>query len=276
MPVSAGIDVDESAMSVLLDGTDQLERELMPEPTKGPAIGSLVLHSALFGTVLFWGVMQGWFRHSLWGNEGTGGAVQVTLVSSALPLPSKEPVNQNVLSTEKPSEAPTPPQEKTKQEVDESAIPIQGKQKKPQKETEKRNVAKPTQPVEQNRAQYGEQSGSSMPRSTQQAFQTGQTSVSDANFGSMFGWYVGQIDRKMDANGYRNMADPRTPKGAKASIEFKVYRDGSHGDVRLDASSGSPSWDNVCVRAAQRVDTFGSLPPGYRGSYLQVFYDCTY
>jgi periplasmic protein TonB len=55
-----------------------------------------------------------------------------------------------------------------------------------------------------------------------------------------------------------------------------VYRDGSHGDVRLDASSGSASWDNVCLRAAQRVDTFGPLPGGYRGSYLQVFYDCTY
>jgi protein TonB len=80
----------------------------------------------------------------------------------------------------------------------------------------------------------------------------------------------------MDANGYRSLADPHTQKGAKASIEFRINRDGSQSDVRLDKSSGSASWDSVCVRAAQRVDTFGPLPGGYRGGYLQVYFDCTY
>ena len=263
-------------MSNILDGIDQLERELSPEAFRGPAIGSVVLHSVLFGTLLFYGALQGWFRHSLWGSDGTGSAIQVNLVSSAIPLPSKQPVNQNVLSTETPSEAPQIPEVKTMQKIDTEAVPIPGKEKKPEKQTQKRSVVKPDKPAPQNRAQYGEQSGSSTPRSTQQNFQVGQTSVSDASFGSLFGWYVNQIDRRMDSNGYRSMADPRTAKGAKASIEFKVYRDGSHGDVRLDASSGSPSWDNVCLRAAQRVDTFGPLPGGYHGSYLQVFYDCTY
>jgi periplasmic protein TonB len=104
----------------------------------------------------------------------------------------------------------------------------------------------------------------------------GPTTLTDANFGAQFGWYVDNINRKMDANGYRSLADPRTAKGAKASIEFRIHRDGSQSDVRLDRSSGSPTWDSVCVRAAQRVDTFGSLPAGYRDSYLQVYFDCTY
>lgn len=263
-------------MNNYLERADQLERELSPEPFKGPAMGSVVLHSLLFGTVLFWGVMQGWFRHSLWGAEGSGSAIQVNLVSSAIPLPSKQPVNDNVLSTETPSEAPQIPEQKTMQKIDTDAIPIPGKEKKPQKETQKRSVVKPDKPIEPNRAQYGEQSGSNIQRSTSQNFTVGQTSVADASFGSLFGWYVSQIDRQMNANGYRNMADPSTRKGAKASIQFKIYRDGSHGDVQLEQSSGSPSWDNVCIRAAQRVDSFGSLPGQYRGSYLQVFYDCTY
>jgi periplasmic protein TonB len=72
------------------------------------------------------------------------------------------------------------------------------------------------------------------------------------------------------------MADPRTPKGARAYIEFKIYRDGSHGDVRLDNSSGSSTWDTVCMRAAQRVDTFGPLPTQYSGSNLEVYYYCEY
>jgi protein TonB len=161
--------------------------------------------------------------------------------------------------------------------VDEKAIPIAGKQEKPKQKTAPKTPQHQPPPKQQNLAQYGEQNGTSIPHATQaQAFTSGATSVTDANFGSLFGWYVGQINRKMDAAGYRSMADPRTPKGARTYIEFKIFRDGSHGDVRLDTSSGSATWDNVCVRAAQRVDTFGPLPPQYRESTLQVFYYCEY
>lgn len=262
-------------MSSLLEHTDQLERELAPEPVKGPAMGSIVLHTALFATLLLWGAMQGWFHHNLWGASGGSGAIQVNLVSNALPLPSKQPVNQNVLSTETPSQAPTQPEQKTKQAVDDDAIALQGKQKKPEKQTQTRSVVKPSDPVQPNRAQYGEQAGTNVQR-TMQNYSVGQTSVSDASFGSLFGWYVQQIDRKMNQSGNRNMADQRTPKGAKAGIEFRVYRDGSVGEIKMDTPSGSSTWDNECLRAAQRSYNFGALPPGYRGSYLQVFYDCTY
>ncbi len=52
-----------------------------------------------------------------------------------------------------------------------------------------------------------------MPRATSQSgAATGPTSVTDANFGSLFGWYVDNINRKMDANGYRSLADPHTPR----------------------------------------------------------------
>lgn len=264
-------------MNVLLEGTEQLEQELTPEPVVAPATGSILLHVGLVVTIVLYGVLGGFFHHNMWGGSGAGGAVQVNLVSSALPLPSTQPPNQNVLATEKPSEAPAPPTPKAKQAEDEQAIPISGKQKKVEHETTPKTPPRKEEPVPTNRANYGEQAGSSMPRAMQsQVYTSGQTSVTDASFGSLFGWYVGQIDRKMDANGFRSMADPRTPKGAKASIEFKIYRDGSHGDVRLDGSSGSPTWDNVCVRAAQRVDVFPQLPNQYQKSYLQVFYDCTY
>jgi protein TonB len=263
-------------MSVLLEGTEQLEQELTPEPVMAPATGSVLLHLGIVAGIVLYGILGGFFHHNTWGGQG-GGAVQVNLVSNALPLPSNQPVNQNVLATEKPSEAPAPPTPKAKQAEDLTAIPISGKQKKAERETTPRTPPRKEEPVPTNRATYGEQTGSQMPRATQsQVYTSGQTSVTDASFGSLFGWYVGQIDRKMDANGFRQLADPRTPKGAKASIEFKIYPDGSHGDVRLDASSGSPTWDTVCVRAAQRVDVFPRLPSEYRKSYLQVYYDCTY
>jgi protein TonB len=100
--------------------------------------------------------------------------------------------------------------------------------------------------------------------------------VNQSDFGSMFGWYVDNINRKMDANGYRSLADPHTPHGAKAYISFQISRDGSVSQVKLDNSSGSSTWDTACVRAAQRVDNFGPLPAGYRGSSLNVSYYCEY
>jgi periplasmic protein TonB len=248
---------------------------LAPEPFARPAASAVLLHCGLVIAIVLYGVLGGFFRHNLWGGSGAGGAIQVN-ITSAIPLPSDHPPNQNVLATEKPSEAPAPPEPKAKQQEDETAIPIQGKPKKPEQQQVQRSPVKPQEPVPQNKAQYGEQAGTAMPRAAQSGVANGPTTLTDANFGSLFGWYVDNINRKMDANGYRSLADPRTAKGAKASIEFKIQRDGSQSDVRLDRSSGSPSWDSVCVRAAQRVDTFGPLPSGYRDNYLQVYFDCTY
>ncbi len=247
---------------------------LAPEPMAKPAVGAVLLHCGLVIAAVVYGLVGGYFHHNLWGGAGPGGAIQVN-ITSALPLPSDHPPNQNVLATEKPSEAPAPPQPKAKQAVDETAIPIQGKTKKPEHQEVKRTPPQ-QQPVPTNRAQYGEQAGSVMPRASTSGVANGPTTLTDANFGSLFGWYVDNINRKMDANGYRSLADPNTPKGAKASIEFRIHRDGSQSDVRLDRTSGSSTWDSVCVRAAQRVDTFGALPPGYRDNYLQVYFDCTY
>jgi protein TonB len=263
-------------MSVLLEGTEHLEQELTPEPVVAPATGSILLHLGLVAGIVLYGILGGFFRHNMWGGPGMGGAVQVNLVSSAIPLPSNQPVNQNVLSTEKPSEAPAPPTPKAKQAEDLTAIPISGKQKKAEKETTPRTPPRKEEPVPTNRANYGEQAGSQMPRTAQQSFASGPTTVNDASFGTLFPWYVEQIGRKMDANGYRSMADPHTPKGARAFIEFGINRDGSHSNVTLDRSSGSSTWDNVCVRAAQRIDTFGPLPSQYRGNTLQVSFYCEY
>lgn len=263
-------------MSVLLEGADHLEEELTPEPVMAPAAGSLILHLAIVASIVLYGIIGGFFHHNLWGDAGQGGAVQVSIISNALPLPTNQPINQNVLSTETPSQAPAPPAPKEAKAEDLTAIPIQGKQNKPEHETVQRTPPRQQRPVEQNRAQYGEQAGSNMPRSNQQMVTSGHTSINDASFGTMFAWYVTQIDRTMDANSSRSMADASTPKGAQATIQFTISRDGSHDLPRLVQSSGNPSWDAACVYAARRVDRFPGLPDGYRGSYLQVVYDCTY
>jgi protein TonB len=259
-------------MESVLEGSEHLEQELAREPFAGPAAGSVVLHLTIVGMLLSYAWAMGLFHHNFWGTAGAGGSMQVTL-TNALPLPTEQ-VNQNVLTTETPSKAPATPSPKEQKHVDETAIPILGKPTKPTV----KNIPKtqPHQPrPQQNVAQYGEQSGSVMPRQMQPG-SAGPTTVGDNNFASMFPWYVDQINRKMSQTWDKGQVDARTPKGARIYLAFTIYRDGSHSQPRVDTSSGSPTLDNSCMIAAQRVDTFGQLPANYNQSTLKVSYYCEF
>jgi periplasmic protein TonB len=267
-------------MTTLLEGTEQLERQFAPprEPFAAPAAGSLLLHGLLFGSLLLTGILNGLFHHNVWGNPGAGSAIQVSLVSNALPLPADRPLNKNVLATDTPSNAPAEPSPKTKQAIDDTAIPLLGKQVKPQKETAQKTQLHQPPPKQDNRAQFGEQSGSSMPRATmaQNTASNGPVSITNGDFGSRFGWYVEIIKRKVSQNWNRYEVDSRTPKGANAEIYFRVNRQGVPANFKINTASGSPTLDQSCLRATQRVDTFGNLPPDSNDQWLDVTYDCTY
>jgi protein TonB len=268
-------------MNSLLGGTQhlgaQLERELTPDPIFAPAAGSLALHGVLFGSLLFYGILSGLFHHNLWGNPGTGGAIQVSLVSNVLPLPAEQQ-NDNVLTTQTPSKAPAEPTPKAKQAVDETAIPISGKQEKPQKQTTPKTQQHQPQPKQNNLAQFGEQAGSSMPRATmaQNTASNGPVSISNGDFGNRFGWYVEIIKRKVSQSWNRYEVDSRTPKGATAEIYFRVNRQGVPSNFKINTASSSATLDQSCLRATQRVDTFGDLPRDSNDQWLDVTYDCTY
>ena len=263
-------------MSSLTEGRDNLERALTAEPLVVPATGSVVLHGALAAALVFYGVLSGLFHHNFWGNQGAGGTMQVSLVSNAIPLPDNQPVNQNVLATETPSQAPAPPAPKETQKVDETAIPILGKKVTPkQQTTPKTQQHQPTPP--QDKAAYGEQTGTPIPRAMQpQAASNGPTSVGDGDFASRFGYYVEQINAKMATSWYKQQVDPRTPRGARVYLVFTIHKDGSPTDVQLDRSSGSPTLDQSCKYGVARVDTFGPLPSAYNQNTLKVSYYCEY
>jgi len=266
-------------MSSLLEGNEeQLERELAGEPFAKPATGSVALHAALTLAIVLYYVLGGFFHSNIWGGSAAGGAIRVN-ITSALPLPSDQPINENVLATEKPSPAPEIPQPKEQAKtMDLSAVPIPDKKKekiKPQPAP--RTPPKQPQVAQDNRARYGEQAGSSMPRAiTGQTTTVGPTSVSEGDFGSKFPWYVDGINRKMSQSWNKSEVDPRTPKGARVFLTYSIHRDGSPADVQVDRSSGSPTLDRSCIRGVQRVDTFGNLPAGYNSSTLKVSYYCEY
>jgi periplasmic protein TonB len=265
-------------MDSVLDGGGQLERAMKPDPIAAPATGSIVLHALLFGAILFWGFFNGFLHHNLWGNPGPGSAIQVSLDSASIPLPSDQPKNDNVLPTDKPSPAPAPPQPKVKEAVDQTAIPILGKEKKPEKQKQVKAPKVPPPPVPNNRVQYGEQTGSKLARSTfaQTATVSQPVSVTNGDFGSRFPWYVNGIKVKVGQNWDRKQVDTRTPSGADVQIYFKVNRQGVPSNFRVNTPSGSPTLDRSCLLATQRVDTFGDLPRESNDQWLDVTYDCTY
>jgi len=56
-------------MDSILEGAEQLERELTPDPVAAPATGSIVLHAALFGAILAYGLINGFMHQQLLGRS---------------------------------------------------------------------------------------------------------------------------------------------------------------------------------------------------------------
>ncbi|HEY0797122.1 MAG TPA: TonB family protein [Acidisarcina sp.] len=278
-----------------------LRTQLEPSqsPLKSPAARAFFLHFAVFGSIFLWAFIQSHLHHQSWGSNEPQGAIQATLVSRApaLPLPEDHPPSPNVLATETPSPAPAPEAPATKAAAPESdAIPIpikqtpkpkpavvkQAPQPPPPKPIAKEQPKQQTraalhpQPIikQDNRAQYGQAAPQMARAMTEQRGTESRVTTPGGDFGTRFGWYVDQIKRKVQPNLHPQEIDPGTPAGAKATVIFDVSRAGVPSGVRIDISSRSSSLDTACIRAVQRVDTFGPLPAGYSQSSLRVSYYC--
>ena len=269
-------------------------RGLQNDPLGRPALGSLLLHAAIFGSLVAYALIVAHIHGNAWGNHSdTQGAIQATMVASApsIPLPQEQKPTDQVLATQTPSPAPAPPAPQAPAAAPQDSIPIAAKQPdkiEPKKQVEQQKPLKvpvqhvplvpaplhPEQIKPTNRANYGEAAPAAVPKSMAQAQPAAQVSVQGGNFGAMFPWYVDLIKRRTAQNWYKQEVDPGTPQGAKVYLTFTVRRDGSPGDVRVQQSSGSPTLDSSCMRAVQRVDTYGPLPSGYNGSTLLVQYYC--
>ncbi len=196
-----------------------------------PAAGAVLLHCGLVIAIVVYGLVGGYFHHNLWGGAGPGGAIQVN-ITSAIPLPSDHPPNENVLATEKPSEAPAPPAPKVKQAEDETAIPIQGKPKKPERQEAIKTPPK-QQPVPTNRAQYGEQAGSVMPRASTSGVANGPTT-----------------DRRKFRQSLRVVRRQYQPQDGRQRVSVAGRSEHAEGREGVDRVPHSPRW--IAKRCAAR------------------------
>jgi protein TonB len=226
--------------------------------------------TAIFGYAYF-------FQHhgNDWGNSAApNSTIQATMVNS-IPLPQKQPTNaDNVLASETPSPAPPVAKEKVAPPPEPTAIPIP-EMKKPEKVAPKPMQATPhPQPVQPQpqKATTGETTGMRIAMSSTQT-RAGTVSVgtTDAAFGARFAYYVAQIQRRVAQQWYTTMLDPAA-RGHRVYIVFQINRDGTPSQVRIQQPSGDSTLDSTALSAVQHIDTFGPLPDGYNGNYINVVY----
>jgi protein TonB len=210
-----------------------------------------------------------------WGSGGGGEAIGATLVSN-VPLPANPSQTQNVLANE--SKGITQSQPKI-EEKEPDAIEIQGKNAKikPKKKQETVSKEKPqaAPEPEDNQVAFGEGGPVSGPYGS---FSAGNAkggfgvTGGGGDFGTKYSWYVHVIQQKVSDNWLKYEVDPRVSTAQRVYITFDVARDGHPANVQVEQSSGVPSLDISAVRALQRIDTFGPLPPDYPGNKISVEY----
>lgn len=264
--------------------TQRTTFDLENEPFGAPIAKSFGLHLLIVALAAGYAFFAGRIHGAEWGDNKAPGAIQATLVSSApsIPLPQDTPPTQNVLATEQPSPAPAPPQPKevpVTPPPDAVPIPV----KAPPKEKPKEEKPQPPSPKHaqttplQHRAQYGEAPATQIPHSlAQNQGQTNPINITGGGEGFNYPYYVGIIQRKVQQAWYVYEVAGGTPQGSQARVTFSIARDGTPSNIRISQSSGSPTLDSSAVRAVQRIESFGPLPPGYTKSNVSVEYTFTY
>jgi TonB family protein len=94
--------------------------------------------------------------------------------------------------------------------------------------------------------------------------------------GSQLGGYIEEAKNRVAQKWNSSEVAGSTPAGATVYIQFAIRRRGNHGVPTMETSSGYSSLDFSCLRAVDRIRTFGHLPKRFSGDSLTVLYHCTY
>jgi len=234
---------------------------------------SAALHIAITGSIVLYAAIGPRGHGGTWGAGGGGEAMGVTLVSS-IPLPASSVRTQNVLANE--SKGLTQSLPKTEEKEPETIpIPDKNAKSKPKPRSSASQQKAQPQPEEEtsNVVPFGEGGPVSGPYG---AFNAGGAkggfgfTGGGGDFGSRYAWYVRVVQQKVSENWLKYEVDPRISDARRVYVTFDIRRDGHPTNVQIEQSSGVPSLDQSAVRALQRIDTFGPLPPDYSGNEVSV------
>ena len=239
------------------------------------------LHIGLVAAV----ALSVWIQRSgnPWGGIGGGGesSTKVNLVSSAgipmphpvVPTPSQVVDPTKGLAEEEPKIEPPKPTD---------ATPIlKFKEKQPPPPPSKKSkVFEPKVKPPDNAAPYGKGGQMDIPTGYSQTPGASASGLAvqgqgGGDFASRYGWYIESVKRAISQNWIQTSIDPsiRSARRAKATTSFRIYRDGTIKNIRLDATSGNRSMDDSATRALLGIDKLPALPADYSGSYVDVTFD---
>lgn len=244
------------------------------EEWKKPMLLSVGFHGLLVAAIFVAGyVLNPHGSANDWGIH-EGDAVTAELVSASIPIPRQEQ-SDNIVANESKGVTQTVPQPKPVETED--GISIKGKVTPPKhidKPVIETRVRPPrAMPTPETAVPQGEGGPVSGPYgSVTTANYKGGFSFHDADFGSLFGWYVDAVKRRVQSNWLTYELDPRIKAQHRGYVEFDILRDGSPTNVHVAQSSGVPAIDTSAVRAIQRIDSFGKLPKGDRVT-VEFWYD---
>ena len=226
-----------------------------------------------------------WIQRSAnpWGGIGGGeSGVKVDLVSSAsagIPMPHPNvPTPSDVVNPTKSLAAEAPKIEEPK--TDATKLPKFDKEK-PLPPSKKSKVFEPKKPPPDNATPYGKGGGQlDVPTGYSQNPGASSSGVAvqgegGGDFATRYGWYVESVKRAISQNWIQTSIDPsiRAARRAHSVVTFRINRNGTVTNIRLENSSGNRSMDDSATRALLSIDKFPTLPSDYSGSYVDVTFD---
>jgi protein TonB len=237
---------------------------------------SLALHAGMFVLVLLWPALLSLQGHNNWGGNNSGNdGIRVKMAAGipGIALPAPPVVRENAAANEsKGLHTPEPaPKARPVEKVDDSPkVQLPSKTAPARPEPPQQVAANTPTSVPDNLVPYG-QGGRPAIQYGQFATGAGTAGINfgDGSFGDRFGWYVESMTRAISQNWVQTV-DPNIRSAPRVYISFKIARDGSLSDIKIDQGSGIYSLDRSAERAIRRSDPLLALPREYRGSYVDV------
>ena len=92
--------------------------------------------------------------------------------------------------------------------------------------------------------------------------------VDAANF--PFGYFLAAIERRVSENWFSAVSEGGA--GLACVVYFKLMRDGSVSDARVETSSGNAYFDRSAVRAVKSASPFPPLPRAFTDAFLGIHF----
>jgi TonB family protein len=88
--------------------------------------------------------------------------------------------------------------------------------------------------------------------------------------GFPFQFYLQMISDKITTNWFQALVDPGVGGLLQTQVYFRIYKNGTISDIKIDVSSGVESFDLSAQRAIKNSAPFAPLPNEYDGQYLGI------